>query len=94
MFSLIPQVEMWWLRKSISIKKKAHFFGLQNNHAAISAFMANLSNERTEGSIHPALVDRRHIFKALRHCCPFVKSKGGGDCSEMGIIRMHPGLEK
>ena len=38
-FGSIPQAEMWWPRKSISVKKNAHFFGLQNNLAAIGAFM-------------------------------------------------------
>ena len=39
MFNLIPWAEMWCPRKSISIRKKSHFLGLQNNHTAISAFM-------------------------------------------------------
>ena len=38
-FSSIPQAEMWCPRKSISIKKKSHFFRVQNNFAVVSAFM-------------------------------------------------------
>ena len=30
--------EIWCPRKSISVKKKLHFFGLQNKHAAITVF--------------------------------------------------------